>query len=388
MFEGIIEVRASAGDNRLGGDDFNDVMVKLARPLLNRENLLESIPADRYAALLTQSAERARRELTQAEQARFSLTIDDEVLETTISADAFAQAAEPLLRRLRDPVIRSLRDCGIDAAELSEIVLVGGATRMPVVRKALTRMFGRFPNSTVHPDHAVALGAAVQAGLLARDAALDEVRISDVAPFTLGVEVGEHDRMGQIHLGIFSPIIERNTPVPVSREHSYSTLQDNQRQVEMVIYQGEARLVKENVKLGEISVPLPARPAGEVAVKVRFTYDSSGLLEVDVSVPETGVERNLVIVDEEDRKATKDMEARRQALAKLKFHPRDDAQNLAAMARARRCYEGFTGQARQEIGQVITQFEGALDKQDPRLIADAREQMIAFLDTIEAYQPL
>jgi molecular chaperone HscC len=388
MFEGIVEVRASAGDNRLGGDDFNHALTGLMRPRLDAERALEALPADKREALLTVAAERARKALSTAGQAEYSVTIGDEIYRATVTDEEFEAAAEPLLKRLRDPVIRALRDCSIDPAELSEIVLVGGATRMPAVRRALTRMFGRFPDSSVHPDHAVALGAAVQAGLLGRDAGLEEIRITDVAPFTLGIEVTEHDQYGQMRNGLFSPIIERNTPVPVSREHTYSTVADQQDKVDLKIYQGEARMVRDNVKLGEVSVPVPRRPRGQVAVNVRFSYDSSGLLEIDASVPDTGLTRNLVIADEEDRRDRKEFERRREALAALKFHPRDEAENVALMTRAARCYEGFTGEMREAIGHWIVQYEAALERQDPREIADARGQLAARLDQIEAQSPL
>jgi len=388
MFEGIVEVRASAGDNRLGGDDFDEALVKLVEPLLDNAEALDRLPADRRHALLTLAAERTRRALSSAEEADFTLVADGTALTARVTTEAFEEAAAPLVKRLRDPVIRALRDCHIDVKTLSDIVLVGGATRMPVVRKALTRMFGRFPNATVHPDHAVALGAAIQAGLLSGGDGLEEIRITDVAPFTLGVGTATRDQHGRYHDDIFAPIIERNTPVPVSRMEGFRTLADNQRQVVFVIYQGEARDVKKNVKLGELTVPVPPRPAGEVAVDVRFTYDTSGMLEVDIEVPATGMKRNLVIVDEEDRRSQKDIEGRRKALEKLKVHPRDEAENVAMLARAERAYEGFTGHVRDVIGQGLTEFQGALDKQDPRIIADAREGLGKLLDHIEANPPL
>jgi len=388
MFEGIVEVRASAGDNRLGGDDFDEALVKLVEPLLGNPDALATLPADRRHALLTLAAERTRRALSSAEEADFTIVADGTPLTARVTTEAFEEAAAPLVKRLRDPVIRALRDCHIDVKTLSDIVLVGGATRMPVVRKALTRMFGRFPNATVHPDHAVALGAAIQAGLLSGGDGLEEIRITDVAPFTLGVATATRDQHGRYHDDIFAPIIERNTPVPVSRMEGFRTLADNQRQVVFAIYQGEARDVKKNVKLGELTVPVPPRPAGEVAVDVRFTYDTSGMLEVDVEVPATGMKRNLVIVDEEDRRSQKDIEGRRKALEKLKVHPRDEAENVAMLARAERAYEGFTGHVRDVIGQGLTEFQGALDKQDPRLIADAREGLGKLLDHIEANPPL
>lgn len=387
MFEGIVEVRASAGDNRLGGDDFDAVLVKLVEPQLDAA-VLESLPADQRRALLTLAAERTRRALTSSKAAEFRVVVDGTALTAEVTAEAFEEAAAPLVKRLRDPVIRALRDCHIDVKTLSDIVLVGGATRMPVVRKALTRMFGRFPNATVHPDHAVALGAAIQAGLLSGGEGLEEIRITDVAPFTLGVGTATRDAHGRFHEDIFAPIIERNTPVPVSRMEQFCTLADNQKQVTFAIYQGEARDVKKNVKLGELTVPVPPRPAGEVAVDVRFTYDTSGLLDVDVSVPASGTTRNLVIVDEDDRRSQKDVAESRKRLEKLKVHPRDEAENVAMMARAERAYEGFTGRAREVIGMALTEFKGALEKQDPRIIAEARKGLTRLLDDIDAHSPL
>ncbi len=388
MFDGIVEVRASAGDNRLGGDDFDEVLVKLVEPILEGRELLDRLPADQRRALLNLAAERTRRALSSAEQAEFRIAVGDTPVTATVTTEAFEEAAAGLVKRLRDPVIRALRDCHIDVKTLSDIVLVGGATRMPVVRKALTRMFGRFPNATVHPDHAVALGAAIQAGLLSGGEGLEEIRITDVAPFTLGVGTATRDAHGRFHEDIFAPIIERNTPVPVSRMEQFCTLADNQKQVTFAIYQGEARDVKKNVKLGELTVPVPARPAGEVAVDVRFTYDTSGLLDVDVSVPANGTSRNLVIVDEDDRRSQKDVTESRKRLEKLKVHPRDEAENVAMMARAERAYEGFTGATREMIGQGLTDFKGALEKQDPRIIADAREGLGRLIDEIDAYSPL
>ncbi|MEL1250763.1 Hsp70 family protein [Aurantiacibacter gilvus] len=389
MFDGIVEVRASAGDNRLGGDDFNSMLVKIARPALGdeAESALQHMAADKREALLTLAAEKCRRALTESDAAKFSLTLNGQPFETSVTTEAFEEACAPLIARLREPVVRAMRDCGIQSDELSDIVLVGGATRMPVVRKAITRMFGRFPNANVHPDHAVALGAAIQAGLLASGEGLEEIRISDVAPFTMGINVAERDRTGRIHDGLFSPIIQRNTPVPVSREQSFSTMHENQPSVKLEVYQGEARLVRDNVLLGELDIPVPKGPAGK-EVRVRFTYDSSGLLEVDAHVPETDLRKNLVIADEEDRKDKASFEKRRKELEKLKVHPRDEAENVALVARAERMYESFSGPMRDQIGQMILQFESVIEAQEPRAIAEARDQFAAVLDEIDGHSPL
>lgn len=387
-FEGVVEVRASAGDNRLGGDDFNTALAARMRPLIDPDGRLEKLDPRQREAMLNRAAETARRQLSVEDKASFALVLGEDRLAAEVTAEMFEAACEDLLRRLREPVARALRDCAFDVAELGDIVLVGGATRMPVVRKAITRMFGRFPNSSVHPDHAVALGAAIQAGLLSRDAALDEIRIADVCPFTLGVDSIERDSRGGMQHGIFSPIIDRNTPVPVSRVSNYRTVQDNQKEILFNIYQGEAREVSGNIHLGAIKVPVPARPAGEAGADVRFSYDSSGLLEVDVTVHETGVTRTLVIAGEAETLTDREVAARREALAKLKFHPREDAENVALMARAERIYEDFVGEERRMIGQWITDFAGALDSQDPRRIAEARALLVQQLEAASGTSPL
>jgi molecular chaperone HscC len=387
IFDGVIEVRSSAGDNRLGGEDFNSVLAALAlRRIEGRD--WKSIADLRFEEVVRAAAERARRRLSDEKEAPFAFVWADEPFETIVTEAEFEEAAAPLLARLREPVIRSLRDGGVKVEQLSEIVMVGGATRMPVVRRAATRMFGRFPAMRVHPDHAVALGAAVQAGLRARDAALKEIRLTDVCPFTLGVETSERLAGGGIKSGLFAPIIERNTIVPASRENVFSTMFDGQREVEFKIYQGEARMVEENVCLGQVRVPVPPRAAGAVSLLVRFSYDASGLLEVDVNVPETGETRQLVIVDEDEGGDSSDLARRRAELARLKLHPRDDAANAALRARASRCFENLLGDERLHVGGLITHFEAALESQDPRRIERVREEVRAALDRIEGEQLL
>jgi molecular chaperone HscC len=381
IFEGIIEVRASAGDNRLGGEDFNDMLVELAR---GRLPALKADAADsRLREIMRAAAERCRRALTGADCAPFTFVWNGEAHEIAVAAADFEEAAAPLIARLRDPVLRSLRDSGVVSDMLSAVIMVGGATRMPIVRQAVTRMFGRFPDISVDPDHAVALGAAVQAGLRARDAALEEIRLTDVCPFTLGVNTTEFDRNGRMHHGVFSPIIERNTVIPASRVHSFSTLQDNQRAVEFGIYQGEARNVAANVKLGQVSLPVPPRPAGQVQIDCRFSYDASGLLEVDVTVPETGVAKQLVICDDADAPDSAAIAARRTKLAALKVHPRDEEANAALLARAARCYESFLAERRDFIGQLILTFEAVIERQDPREIELTRRDIEQRLNELE-----
>lgn len=382
MFDGIIEVRASAGDNRLGGEDFNTALAEHARTKMG-----EAVPVQfadpAFDEVLRDAAERARRALSEKDTATLRLVWRDTAHEVEITGEEWTEISEPLIQRLREPVLRSLRDGSTKVDELAEIVLVGGSTRMPVVRKAVARMFGRFPNATVHPDHAVALGAAVQAGLRERSADLDEVRLTDVCPFTLGIEVSERDGKGGMRDGIFSPIIERNTVIPASRVERYYAMQDGQAQVELKVYQGEARDCSANVFLGKLTIKLPRGPIDESGVDVRFTYDTSGLLEVDATVVKTEVSQQLLIYDKSDEGLLATLNERRKALTALKVHPRDKAANAAAMARAARCYEGQLGDMRHYVSQLIAEFENVLATQDDRKIDPARDKLLAELDKIE-----
>ncbi len=382
IFEGVIEVRASAGDNRLGGEDFNEVLIEMVRRKF--ESDLGRAVRDDVALYqrLREAAERTRRALTDSDSAKFSFTWKDKAFELPISADAYETECEALLARLRDPVLRSLRDSNVPLASLDQVILVGGATRMPLVRKAVTRMFGRFPAHSVNPDEAVARGAAIQGALKSRDAALSEVVLTDVCPYTLGVASGEKQASGRIVDGIFTPILERNCVVPASREKVFSTLDDHQTAVQFPIYQGESRWVKDNVHLGDITVPVPRAKAGHVPITCRFSYDVNGLLEVDILVEQTGERRQLVIVDR-DGVSPEQIEARRAELAKIKVHPRDTDAIRATMARAARCYENALGEEREMISRVISQFEQVLENQDPRACEAARAELSQFLDRVE-----
>jgi len=382
IFEGIIEVRASAGDNRLGGEDFNAVLIDMARRKFEGKLPADPDTRDQLHQKLREAAERTRRALSESAEATLSFVWDGQALEMPVTADAFERESETLLARLRDPVLRSLRDSQISSESLDEIVLVGGATRMPIVRRAVTKMFGRFPSASVNPDEAVARGAAVQAALKARDAALSEVVLTDVCPYTLGVESTDMNSAGGMVHGVFTPIIERNSVVPASREKTFFTLVDNQTQLVFPIYQGESRWVRDNVYLGKVNIPVPRKPAGQASCTCRFSYDINGLLEVDLHVPETNQRRQLVIVDREGFKP-EEIEARRTELAKLKVHPRDSDAVRALLARAGRCYENSVGPQREEIGRVITEFELIVEKQDPRNIEAARADLNRYLDRIE-----
>lgn len=366
MFEGVMEVRASAGDNMLGGEDFVTLISELA--FIN--GMPESARSDAtFMQRLMARAEGAKRQLTTEGTATFGITHEGHAVDVTLDQAAFEKMAQPLLNRLWRPIERALRDARIRAADLDNVVLAGGATRMPMIRALATRMFGRFPAVGLNPDEVVALGAAVQAGLKMKDKALDEMVMTDVCPYTLGTEVARRLDNGAQAEGFYAPIIQRNTVVPVSRVERFSPLSPQQKQILINVFQGESRMVRDNVSLGEISVPLMPGPGHADGVDVRFTYDVNGLLEVEVTVVGTGDTRRLVIEGGEAHMPTEEITRRLAALSELKIHPRDTLENRTLLARAERLYEQLLGDVRDQLGQFILRFEQVLASQDSRVIA-------------------
>ncbi|MGY2200288.1 molecular chaperone HscC [Pseudomonas gingeri] len=381
LFDGVMEVRASAGDNFLGGEDFDAVLLER---FVDSQRSAADFP-ERTSVLqpLRREAERVRKALGQDASAEFTLRVDGRQWSHTFTQPQLADLYAPLLERLRGPIERALRDARIRVSDLDEILLVGGTTRMPLVRKLAAGLFGRFPSISLNPDEVVAHGAAIQAALKARSAALEEVVLTDVCSYTLGIETSQQYGQ-QIESGHYLPIIERNSIVPVSRVKSVYTLHDNQEVVKLKIYQGESRLVRDNVFLGELEMPVPKRKAGDVALDVRFTYDNNGLLEAQVSVPLTGEQHSLIIENNPGVLTPEEIQQRLQALALLKVHPRDQQVNTVLTARLERLYQESLGELRERIGQWAGHFQQVLETQDERRIREARSELSEHLDRLDS----
>ncbi len=380
MFSGVMEVRASAGDAFLGGEDFTDALADaLARQAGTTAEKLAAGDRARLRAL----ADRMKCQLAEATEAKAEFVLGGEAKPLAITRDAFETLTEPILKRLRQPIQRAIADASLRADDLDRIITVGGATRMPAVRGLVTRLFKRFPEYSIDPDHVVALGAAVQAGLASRHAALDDVVMTDVCPFTLGFETSIEVGEGKFEPGHFSPMIERNTVVPVSRSDTISPLHAAQSVIQLSIYQGESPFVKDNVKLGELRIPLSGGSKADKSVSLRYTYDSSGILEVEATPVATGKMVRVVIEGTPGAIPKEEIEARLRELSALKIHPRDQQENAALMARLRKAFENTLGDRRAMIGRLIADFEGVLHRQDKRQIAEAREQIEGALPHLE-----
>ncbi|RYD22098.1 MAG: molecular chaperone HscC, partial [Lysobacteraceae bacterium] len=250
-------------------------------------------------------------------------------------------------------------------------------------RREAARLFGRLPLQRLDPDEVVGRGAGVQAGLKMRSAALSDIVLTDVAPYTLGIEVSE-GRPGASSPGRMLPVIERNTVVPVSRMRPVVPGRDFQRQVEVRIFQGEARLVRDNIPLGSFELALSPRRISEQSIEVRFTYDVNGILEVSAKAEADGASERIVIQHGSDAATPEEAEARLAALAALKIHPRDQSANRLLLARGERVFEERLGSDRDQLGVVLGQFETAIDTQDPANIEQAGAELARLLHELEA----
>lgn len=374
----IIEVRSIAGDNFLGGEDFTDVIQQMFCRKCGVDVL--NITFEELAQL-REAAERCKCAMPNTGSVIMECSIGGKKKTYKLTAEEYEEACEPLFDRLRQPVERSLKDAGIRAADIDQVVLVGGATKAAVVRKLATRLFGRIPQVDVNPDEVVAIGAALQCGIKQRAAAIKEVILTDVCPFTLGTEVVSHNGFFE-ESGHYLPMIERNTVIPVSRTQTLYTASDYQTQVRVKVLQGESRMARNNLYLGEVCVPVPSKPKGEEAVDVTYTYDINSLLEVKVRVHSTDFSRTIIIRGEENTMSEEEARARMEELNYLKISPREQEENKLALYRAERAYEESTGEMRNHLDMYISAFEAALEKGTPVEIDKTRKALNELLEAM------
>ncbi|OAT14701.1 DnaK family chaperone protein [Buttiauxella noackiae ATCC 51607] len=374
MFEGVVEVRASSGDVQLGGDDFSEAIVQW---MLRQHPELKQ-PSPMLRAELLAKADAMKQTLSLEESAAATMEWKGRQWRWTLTESALADCCQMLLTRLQRPVQQALHDARFSLHDLDHVLLVGGATRMRLVRQTVARLFGRFPRYDLNPDEAVVLGAGVQAGMVMNDSAVEDIILTDVMPFSLGVEVVKR-HVGQIEPGFFMPLIERNTFLPVSKMETVNTVEDNQTVILLKIYQGEGRRVQDNVFLGEMRVEVPPRPAGEVDLDVRFTYTLDGLLEVECYNKDNPTVSRMVIEKIPGQMSEEQITASLQKLNDLKLHPRDRQENQVILARCSRLYEHLLGEERRWVDELLTAFEQSLESQDIRSISTMRGRVEQFL---------
>jgi molecular chaperone HscC len=380
-FEGVLEVRSVAGESRLGGEDFTRRLAALALDRagvpFERAELVDPVAV----GMLVKRAELLKRRLTTAESGTIVVPalagLRKDPLDVEITRAEADATWTSLVERLLGPCRAALRGASIRRDQIDELILVGGATRMPCVRRFVQDTFGREPLSGVDPDLAVVHGAAIQAALVAQEAAVGDVVVTDVASHSLGIDIARPIG-ADFEDGFFLPIIHRNSVIPTSQSTTVATLHANQTGMIVQVFEGESRYVKDNRKIGEIRVKgIPKGPPGR-EVEVRFTFDLNGILEVDVKVVDTGATISRVFHRESKHLSPPELEAARSRLDRIKQDPREAPAIRDVIGRAEALFQEVDPTRREMLSQALDALESALRDRDPRRI----DESAAYLRTL------
>lgn len=384
LFEGVLEVRASSGETWLGGEDFTQCLA--ARVLGAHGFPLErtEMEAPKLVSRMLQQCEVAKCRLTRQDRITVRLPERDgsfksDAAEIAVTRQEFDAWTQHILARVELPIRRALGDTNLKPADVNEVILVGGATRMPSFVDRVTEMLGQSPRCRLNPDEVVALGAAVQAGLIGRQQSVEDLVVTDVSPFTLGIET-TREFGSELRGGYFMPIINRNTTIPVSRVERVGTVRPNQTEVRVRIFQGESRRVADNLALGEFEVHgIPRGPVGQ-QVDIRFTYDLNGVLEVEATVVETKQKFSHVIARYARGLSVGQIAQAVAEMQSLKTHPREEMANRYLIRRAERVYQELPLDERRRLDVLLQGFEEALELGDAEAIERHRVDVLGFLN--------
>jgi len=415
MMEGVLEVKASAGDNNLGGEDFDWKLVELFVGNMEDKYGVNPMEDLRAKTLLKGEAERVKKELSVKEACSVNLPAvivkDDQPLdlELEVSRNEFVELIKDSLEKTLGCVEQVLEDASLDPEEIDEVLLVGGSTRIPWVREALAEnfSFGNKPRQDINPEEAVALGVAVQAGLKSGELAESGFIVTDVAPYSLGIAVLKGFQGIMMVPGGFHTIIPKNTTIPVTRSDRFSTAADGQTVVEIEVYQGEKEWTRDNYPLGEFLLSgIPPRPAGQEEVEVTFHYNINGILEVQarcvsnnkamgVSLKDAldrksegsykeSLERLETIFDAAEEPSEEDMddflagfqEMEEESQEGIKARLKKEA--LLAIADGKELLSRLPQKARKELAELLESLEGALEGPDE----DLQEALNEVLDLL------
>ncbi len=365
--EGVYEVKSTNGDTHLGGDDFDQAIIDYLAEEFKKENNVDLKKDPQALQRLRESAEKAKIELSTSQEAQINQPFITQGengplhLTTTLTRAKLEQIVDPLVQKTLKPVEQALKDAKVKVNEIDEIVLVGGMTRMPKIVETVTKFFGKEPNKSVNPDEVVAVGAAVQAGVLGGE--VKDVLLLDVTPLTLGIET-----LGSVS----TPLISKNTTIPTSKSQVFSTAADNQTQVEINVLQGERAMAADNKSLGRFILDgIPPAPRGVPQVEVTFDIDASGILNVKAQDKASGKEQSIKITGstgltpEEIDKMTKDAEAHakedEELKAKVEVRNQADSLIFTAEKSLKDAGDKVSPELKTEVEEKVSALKGILD---------------------------
>ncbi|GIK43062.1 MAG: chaperone protein DnaK [Chloroflexota bacterium] len=379
--DGVFEVRSTNGDTFLGGDDFDQKIIDHIADEFKKQEGIDLRTDTQALQRLKEAAEKAKIELSTTQQTEINLpfiTADasgPKHLTMNLNRSKLEQLTDDLITRSLEPCRSALRDAKTSTDKIDEVVLVGGQTRMPAVQEAVRKLFGKEPHKGVNPDEVVAVGAAIQAGVLGGD--VKDVLLLDVTPLTLSIET-----LGRVA----TPLIERNTTIPTKKSQIFSTASDNQTQVEIHVVQGERPMVEDNKSLGKFILDgIPPAPRGVPQIEVTFDIDANGILHVTAQDKATGKEQRMQIMpssglsDSEIEKMVKDAERHQEEDAQRKSHieARNHADTLvfAAEKTLREQGEHISDGLKSEIEGKIEAVKKALEKDDLETIKSSADDL-------------